>query len=90
MGWPPMKIFSINVINILLTILFIAFNVLITYNANVDNQLWLIPGLCICGVALFTSLIIAIIYTDLLSEIIFFINIVLALYYIYPIFYDFL
>ena len=65
-----MKIFSINVINILLTILFIAFNVLITYNANVDNQLWLIPGLCIC-VALFTSLIIAIIYTDLLSEIIF-------------------
>ncbi|MEJ7346039.1 hypothetical protein WL474_12265, partial [Staphylococcus haemolyticus] len=36
------------------------------------------------------SLIIAIIYTDLLSEILFFINIVLALYYIYPIFYDFL
>ena len=63
-----MKIFSINVINILLTILFIAFNVLITYNANVDNQLWLIPGLCICGVALFTSLIIAIIYTDLLKR----------------------
>lgn len=56
-----MKVFSINVINIILTILFVAFNVLITYNANVDNQLWLIPGLCICGVALFTSLIIAII-----------------------------
>lgn len=81
-----MKIISVNVINIILTVLFIAFNVLITYNANVDNHLWLIPGLCICGIALFTSLTIAIIYTDLLSEILFFINIVLALYYIYPIF----
>lgn len=85
-----MKIISINVINIILTILFIAFNVLITYNVNVDNHLWLIPGLCICGITLFTSLTIAIVYTDLLSEILFFINIVLTLYYIYPIFYDFL
>ncbi|MCC3698476.1 hypothetical protein LLE82_10360 [Staphylococcus epidermidis] len=65
------------------------FNILIHYNANIDYKLWLIPGLAICGFALFSSLTLVIIYSDLFSEILFFINIILALYYIYPIFYEF-
>ncbi|MEQ6070218.1 hypothetical protein V2J36_05145 [Staphylococcus saccharolyticus] len=85
-----MKLIRINVINVILTILFMAFNVLITYNENIDNNLWLVPGLIICGITLLTSITIAIVYTDLFSEILFFINIILALYYIYPILYEFI
>ena len=84
-----MKLNKANVFNSIFTILFFTFNILITYNANIDYKLWLIPGLAICGFALFSSLTLVIIYSDLFSEILFFINIILALYYIYPIFYEF-
>ena len=82
-----MKLNKANVFNLIFTILFFTFNILITYNANIDYKL--IPGLAICGFALFSSLTLVIIYSDLFSEILFFINIILALYYIYPIFYEF-
>ena len=78
-----MKLNKANIFNLIFTILFFSFNILITYNANIDYKLWLIPGLAICGLTL------VIIYSDLFSEILFFINIILALYYIYPIFYEF-
>lgn len=84
-----MKLNKANIFNLIFTILFFSFNILITYNANIDYKLWLIPGLVICGFALFSSLTLVIIYSDLFSEILFFINIILALYYIYPIFYEF-
>ena len=84
-----MKLNKANIFNVIFTILFFSFNILITYNANIDYKLWLIPGLPICGFALFSSLTLVIIYSDLFSEILFFINIILALYYIYPIFYEF-
>ncbi|MDQ6129150.1 type II toxin-antitoxin system antitoxin TsaA [Staphylococcus epidermidis] len=89
-----MKLNKANIFNLIFTILFFSFNILITYNANIDYKLWLIPGLAICGLAicgfaLFSSLTLVIIYSDLFSEILFFINIILALYYIYPIFYEF-
>lgn len=84
-----MKLNKANIFNLIFTILFFSFNILITYNANIDYKLWLIPGLSICGFALFSSLTLVIIYSDLFSEILFFINIILALYYIYPIFYEF-
>ena len=76
-----MKLNKANIFNLIFTILFFSFNILITYNANID--------LAICGFALFSSLTLVIIYSDLFSEILFFINIILALYYIYPIFYEF-
>lgn len=84
-----MKLNKANIFNLIFTILFFSFNILITYNANIDYKFWLIPGLAICGFALFSSLTLVIIYSDLFSEILFFINIILALYYIYPIFYEF-
>ncbi|WP_260981909.1 type II toxin-antitoxin system antitoxin TsaA [Staphylococcus epidermidis] len=84
-----MKLNKTNIFNLIFTILFFSFNILITYNANIDYKLWLIPGLAICSFALFSSLTLVIIYSDLFSEILFFINIILALYYIYPIFYEF-
>ncbi|RLY63733.1 type II toxin-antitoxin system antitoxin TsaA [Staphylococcus epidermidis] len=84
-----MKLNKANIFNLIFTILFFSFNILITYNANIDYKLWLISGLAICGFALFSSLTLVIIYSDLFSEILFFINIILALYYIYPIFYEF-
>lgn len=84
-----MKLNKANIFNLIFTILFFSFNILITYNANIDYKLWLIPGLAICDFALFSSLTLVIIYSDLFSEILFFINIILALYYIYPIFYEF-
>lgn len=84
-----MKLNKANIFNLIFTILFFSFNILITYNANIDYKLWLIPGLAICVFALFSSLTLVIIYSDLFSEILFFINIILALYYIYPIFYEF-
>ncbi|WP_277960406.1 type II toxin-antitoxin system antitoxin TsaA, partial [Staphylococcus warneri] len=61
-----------------------------TYNANLDDTLWLVPGLIVCGLIMMISFAIAITKKDLLSEVLFFINIILTLYYIYPIFYDFL
>ncbi|KTW21513.1 type II toxin-antitoxin system antitoxin TsaA [Staphylococcus warneri] len=85
-----MKLYIIHAINIILTILFIIFNVIITYNANLDDTLWLVPGLIVCGLIMMISFAIAITKKDLLSEVFFFINIILTLYYIYPIFYDFL
>ncbi|SKR87454.1 Uncharacterised protein [Mycobacteroides abscessus subsp. abscessus] len=85
-----MKLYIIHAINIILKILFIIFNVIITYNANLDDTLWLVPGLIVCGLIMMISFAIAITKKDLLSEVLFFINIILTLYYIYPIFYDFL
>lgn len=85
-----MKLYIIHAINIILTILFIIFNVIITYSANLDDTLWLVPGLIVCGLIMMISFAIAITKKDLLSEVLFFINIILTLYYIYPIFYDFL
>ncbi|MCD9065935.1 hypothetical protein WL766_06685 [Staphylococcus pasteuri] len=85
-----MKLYFLHVINILLTILFVIFNIVITNNTNLDDTLWLVPGLIVCGLIIIISLFIAISNKDLLSEILFFINIILTLYYIYPIFYDFL
>ena len=85
-----MKLYIIHAINIIITILFIIFNVIITYNTNLDYTLWLVPGLIVCGLIMMISFAIAITKKDLLSEVLFFINIILTLYYIYPIFYDFL
>ncbi|MEX2948153.1 hypothetical protein ABH521_004890 [Staphylococcus warneri] len=85
-----MKRYIIHAINIILTILLIIFNVIITYDINLDETLWLVPGLIVCGLIMIISFTIAITIKDLLSEVLFFINIILTLYYIYPIFYDFL
>lgn len=85
-----MKLYIIHAINIIITILFIIFNVIITYNTNLDDTLWLVPGLIVCGLIMMINFGIAISNKDLLSEVLFFINIILTLYYIYPIFYDFL
>jgi len=85
-----MKLYIIHAINIIITILFIIFNVIITYNTNLDDTLWLVPGLIVCGLIMMISFGIAISNKDLLREVLFFINIILTLYYIYPIFYDFL
>lgn len=85
-----MKRYILHAINIILTILLIIFNVIITYNTNLDETLWLEPGLIVCGLIMMISFTITITIKDLLSEVLFFINIILTLYYIYPIFYDFL
>ena len=85
-----MKRYIIHAINIILTILLIIFNVIITYDINLEETLWLVPGLIVCGLIMMISFTIAITIKDLLSEVLFFINIILTLYYIYPIFYDFL
>ena len=50
-----MKLNKANIFNLIFTILFFTFNILITYNANIDYKLWLIPGLAICGFALFSK-----------------------------------
>ncbi|SBE93771.1 membrane protein [Staphylococcus aureus] len=76
----------LNAINIVITTTFVIFNILITYN----DLCWLLPGIIICGVILIVSFTIAMITKNWLSEILFFINIVLVLYYIYPIFYSFI
>lgn len=85
-----MKRYIIHAINIILTILLIIFNVIITYDINLEETLWLVPGLIVCGLIMIISFTIAITIKDLLSEVLFFINIILTLYYIYPIFYAFL
>ncbi|HDJ2133910.1 TPA: hypothetical protein PPW39_001103 [Staphylococcus aureus] len=73
----------LNAINIVITTTFVIFNILITYNKDLDDLCWLLPGIII-------SFTIAMITKNWLSEILFFINIVLVLYYIYPIFYSFI
>ncbi|HDC9935539.1 TPA: hypothetical protein O9S83_001088 [Staphylococcus aureus] len=80
----------LNAINIVITTTFVIFNILITYNKVLDDLCWLLPGIIICGVILIVSFTIAMITKNWLSEILFFINIVLVLYYIYPIFYSFI
>ncbi|HEA2718227.1 TPA: hypothetical protein SK677_001323 [Staphylococcus aureus] len=79
----------LNAINIVITTTFVIFNILITYNKDLDDLCWLLPGIIICGVILIVSFTIAMITKNWLSEILFFINIVLVLYYIYPIFYKY-
>ncbi|CAM4185643.1 hypothetical protein CD116_05940 [Staphylococcus schweitzeri] len=85
-----MKNIQLNAINLVITIIFIIFNIMITYNKGLDDLCWLLPGIIICGSILIISFTIAMITKFWLSEILFFINIVLVLYYIYPIFYDFI
>ena len=75
----------LNAINIVITTTFVIFNILITYNKDLDDLCWLLPG-----IILIVSFTIAMITKNWLSEILFFINIVLVLYYIYPIFYSFI
>ena len=75
----------LNAINIVITTTFVIFNILITYNKDLDDLCWLLPG-----VILIVSFTIAMITKNWLSEILFFINIALVLYYIYPIFYSFI
>ncbi|HDY4546534.1 TPA: hypothetical protein RQT70_000266 [Staphylococcus aureus] len=76
----------LNAINIVITTTFVIFNIL----KDLDDLCWLLPGIIICGVILIVSFTIAMITKNWLSEILFFINIVLVLYYIYPIFYSFI
>ncbi|GJF70023.1 hypothetical protein SA19142_12230 [Staphylococcus argenteus] len=81
-----MKNIQLNAINLVITIIFAIFNIMITYNKDLDDLCWLLPGIIICGSILIVSFTIAMITKFWLSEILFFINIVLVLYYIYPIF----
>lgn len=83
-----MKISKLSIINIIFTIIFAIFNIAITYNQHWDNVFWLLPGIIICSFILIATFFVAMIAKDLLSELLFLINIVLTLYYIYPIFYD--
>ncbi|OFN39244.1 type II toxin-antitoxin system antitoxin TsaA [Staphylococcus sp. HMSC069E10] len=69
-------------INIMITLLFLGFNITVTYFPKLDDYFWLIPGLIICGLTISFSLIAAILDKNLISEIIF-------LYYIYPLIYNF-
>ncbi|WP_234449245.1 hypothetical protein, partial [Staphylococcus haemolyticus] len=61
----------------------------VTYNAELDDFFWLIPGLTISGITNVLSLSTALICKNLVSEVIFLINIAMLLYYIYPIVYTF-
>ncbi|WP_180531670.1 type II toxin-antitoxin system antitoxin TsaA [Staphylococcus haemolyticus] len=76
-------------INIFITLLFLCFNIIVTYNAELDDFFWLIPGLTISGITIVLSLSTALICKNLVSEVIFLINIAMLLYYIYPIVYTF-
>ncbi|OHP61764.1 hypothetical protein HMPREF2627_04150 [Staphylococcus sp. HMSC061F10] len=76
-------------INIFMTLLFLGFNIIVTYNADLDDFFWLIPGLTISGITIVLSLSTALICKNLVSEVIFLINIVMLLYYIYPMVYTF-
>ena len=76
-------------INIFITLLFLGFNIIVTYNAGLDDFFWLIPGLTISGITIVLSLSTALICKNLVSEVIFLINIAMLLYYIYPIVYTF-
>ncbi|WP_317952673.1 type II toxin-antitoxin system antitoxin TsaA [Staphylococcus sp. NWU MK-U1] len=75
--------------NIFITLLFLGFNIIVTYNAGLDDFFWLIPGLTISGITIVLSLSTALICKNLVSEVIFLINIVMLLYYIYPMVYTF-
>lgn len=76
-------------INIFITLLFLGFNIIVTYNAGLDDFFWLIPGLTISGITIVLSLSTALICKNLVSEVVFLINIVMLLYYIYPMVYTF-
>ena len=39
-------------INIFMTLLFLGFNIIVTYNADLDDFFWLIPGLTISGITI--------------------------------------
>ncbi len=39
----------LNAINIVITTTFVIFNILITYNKDLDHLCWLLPGIIICG-----------------------------------------
>ena len=43
-------------INIFMTLLFLGFNIIVTYNADLDDFFWLIPGLTISGITNCTKL----------------------------------
>ncbi|MBU7128619.1 hypothetical protein KR824_13430, partial [Staphylococcus aureus] len=51
------------------TTTFVIFNILITYNKDLDDLCWLLPGIIICGVILIVSFTIAMITKNWLSEI---------------------
>lgn len=84
-----MNINKIFWINIFMTLVFLGFNILVTYYPNLDDFFWLVPGLMISGVTIILSLVTAMICKSLISEVIFLVNIVLLLYYIYPLIYTF-
>ena len=44
-------------INIMITLLFLGFNITVTYFPKLDDYFWLIPGLIICGLTISFSLI---------------------------------
>ncbi|MCJ1656856.1 hypothetical protein MT340_009955 [Staphylococcus sp. NRL 16/872] len=75
--------------NIVMTIAFLGFNIIVTYYPKLDDFFWLIPGLIVSSVTIIISLSTATICKNLISEVIFLINIVLLLYYVYPIIYNF-
>ncbi|GGG88876.1 hypothetical protein E2558_01135 [Staphylococcus pragensis] len=76
-------------LNIVMTIVFLGFNIIVTYYPKLDDFFWLIPGLIVSSIIIIISLSSATIYKNLVSEIIFLINIVLLLYYLYPLIYNF-
>ncbi|WP_154836546.1 type II toxin-antitoxin system antitoxin TsaA [Staphylococcus sp. Marseille-Q1834] len=76
-------------LNIVMTIVFLGFNIIVTYYPKLDDFFWLIPGLIVSSIIIIISLSTATIYKNLVSEIIFLINIVLLLYYLYPLIYNF-
>ncbi|WP_408642056.1 type II toxin-antitoxin system antitoxin TsaA [Staphylococcus caledonicus] len=84
-----MKINKIFWLNIFMTILFLGFNVIVTYYPELDDYFWLVPGLVISGIAIILSLTIAIMCKNLINEIIFLVNVILLLYYVYPLIYTF-
>ena len=55
----------------MITLLFLGFNITVTYFPKLDDYFWLIPGLIICGLTISFSLIAAILDKNLISEIIF-------------------
>ncbi|PNZ24530.1 membrane protein [Staphylococcus petrasii] len=76
-------------LNIVMTIAFLGFNIIVTYYPKLDDFFWLIPGLIVSSIIIIVSLSTAAVYKNLVSEIIFLINIVLLLYYLYPLIYNF-
>ncbi|RIL69625.1 hypothetical protein BUY43_11850, partial [Staphylococcus devriesei] len=62
-----MKINKIFWLNIFMTILFLGFNVIVTYYPKLDDYFWLVPGLVISGIAVILSLTIAIMYKNLIN-----------------------